>query len=148
MVVPTKSVALAAFPVPPSVEATAVVVLRKLPAAEASTLTLKVQVALGASVAPDRLTTPDPAVALIVPPPHPPDNPLGVATSSPTGNVSVKPIPDRARAGLGFVRMKFRRVTWDAIMAVCAKNLEIDGGSGVLAGATKSASWAMFPGPA
>ncbi len=43
---------LAAFPAPASVEVTAVVVFRKLPAAVASTFTLKVQLPPGGSVAP------------------------------------------------------------------------------------------------
>ena len=107
----TRIVVRAAFPVPPSVEVTALVVLRRLPVAVASTFTLKMQLALGSNVAPDKLTIPDPAVAVMVPPPQPPDNPLGVATANPAGSVSVKPTPLSVRAGLELVKTKFRRVT-------------------------------------
>ena len=131
---------LAAFPAPPSVEVTALVVFRKFPTAEVSTFTLKVQLPLGGSVAPERLTVPDPATAVITPPPQLPDNPFGVATSKVPGSVSLKPIPDRASAALGLVRMKFRRVVEFGKMPDCAKNLPITGGCGVLAGTTRSAS--------
>ena len=107
----TRIVVRAAFPAPPSVELTALVVLRKLPAFVASTFTLKMQLALSNNVAPDRLTVPDPAVAVMVPPPQSPDNPLGVATANPPGSISVKPTPVSVRAGLGLVKTKFRRVT-------------------------------------
>jgi len=107
----TRIVVRAAFPAPPSVELTALVVLRKFPVAIASTFTLKMQLALGSNVAPDRLTTPEPAVAVMVPPPQLPNNPFGVATANPAGSVSVKPIPVSVRARLGLFKTKFRRVT-------------------------------------
>ena len=84
----SKSVAL--LPGPRTELTTLVVVLRKFPAVVASTFTLKVQLLFTPSDAPDKLTTPEPAVAVIVPPPHPPDNPFGVAITSPAGSVSLK----------------------------------------------------------
>ena len=97
----TRIVSLAAFPAPPSVELTALVVLRKLPAFVASTFTLKMQLALSNNVAPDRLTVPDPAVAVMVPPPQSPDNPLGVATANPPGSISVKADTGQRESGIG-----------------------------------------------
>ncbi len=41
-------------------------------------------------VAPDRLIVFDPGMAVMTPLPHPPNSPLGVATTSPAGNVSLK----------------------------------------------------------
>ena len=49
----------------------------------AVTLTLKLHEPLAAIVAPDRLTVPLAAVAVIVPPPHVPDNPLGDVPPNP-----------------------------------------------------------------
>ncbi len=93
-------------PFPASVEITALVVLFCAPVLVAVTSTVKVHEALAARVAPDTLTLPDPAAAVIVPPPQLPVKPLGVETVSPAGSVSVKPIPLRERAELGFDRLK------------------------------------------
>jgi hypothetical protein len=50
-------------------------------------------------------------VAVIVPPPHDPVCPFGVATAIPAGSASVKPIPLSATAfGAGFVTVKLRLV--------------------------------------
>jgi hypothetical protein len=78
-------------PLPPSAEVTAPVVLFCTPAAVPVTFTLNVHDALAASVAPVRLTLADPAAAVIVPPPQVPVTPLGAATCSPAGKVSVNP---------------------------------------------------------
>ena len=97
----------AVLPFPPSTEVTALVVLFCVPVAVPETLTLKLHEALTASVAPERLTLLDPAAAVIVPPPQLPVRPLGVATTSPAGIVSVKPIPLREYLEpLGFDRVK------------------------------------------
>jgi hypothetical protein len=56
-------------------------------------LTENVQDALVASVAPDKLAEPDPAVAVMVPPPHDPVRPLGVEITRPAGSASVKATP-------------------------------------------------------
>src|ERR1700680_1966123 len=56
------------------------------------TLTANVHDALAFNVAPDKLTLPDPATAVIVPP-HVPVCPGGVATCNPAGSVSLNAIP-------------------------------------------------------
>jgi len=89
----TLMLAEAVPPVPPCVEVTLPVVLFCVPAAIPVTLTAKVQEVLDAKVAPVRLMTPVPCVAVIVPPPQDPVRPLGVETTSPAGNVSLKPVP-------------------------------------------------------
>jgi hypothetical protein len=57
------------------------------------TLMEKVQDALAASVAPDKLIVLVPATAAKVPPPQTPVCPFGVATTKPAGSVSLKAIP-------------------------------------------------------
>jgi len=106
----TTSVAVAVPPVPPLVEVTAPVVLTSVPAAMPVTFTEKVHDALAANVAPLRLTLVDPAVAVIVPPPHEPVRPLGVLTTRPEGSVSLKAIPDRDTVEFGFDAVKVRLV--------------------------------------
>src|SRR5215472_1815297 len=56
----------------------------------AVTFTLNVHDAPDPRVAPDRLMLLPPAVAAIVPPPHEPVNPLGIAICNPEGNLSMK----------------------------------------------------------
>ena len=56
-------------------------------------VTLKLHELLAARVAPERLTVPLAATAVIVPPPHVPDRPLGVATTKPAGSESVNATP-------------------------------------------------------
>ena len=76
------------------------------------TFTLNVQEAPAASVAPDRVTLPDPAVAVMVPPPHEPVSPFGVATTTLAGNVSVNAIPVSGTefpAGLVMVKLSVER---------------------------------------
>jgi len=89
----TVRVAVAMPPGPLSVDVTALVLLTFVPTVVPVTFTLKVQVPLGASDAPDKLTVFDPATAVIVPPPQLPVNPLGVLTITPAGKVSENPIP-------------------------------------------------------
>lgn len=89
----TLMLAEAVPPVPPSVEVTLPVVLFCVPAAIPVTFTEKVHDALAASVAPVRLITFVFCVAVIVPPPQLPVRPLGVETTRPAGNVSLKPTP-------------------------------------------------------
>src|SRR5262249_29798379 len=98
---PTVSVALAVFPVPPLVEVTAVVVLALLPTVVAVTLIENVQDPAAARVAPERLTLPPPAVAVMVPPPHEPVRPLGLATTTPEGSGGQKGRAGRAVHALG-----------------------------------------------
>src|SRR5215470_3582224 len=89
----TLMLAEAVPPVPPSVELTFPVVLFCSPAAVPVTFTEKVQELLAARVAPDRLITFVPAVAVIVPPPQEPVRPFGVETTRPAGSVSLKAMP-------------------------------------------------------
>jgi len=91
----TARLADAVPPVPPFVEVTAPVVLFCAPAAVPVTFTEKLHEELAAKVEPDKLTLPNPATAVIVPPPQVPVSPFGVATTSPAGNVSLKAIPDK-----------------------------------------------------
>ena len=86
----TVTEAEAVAPLPPSVDVMLPVTLFWTPAAVPVTLTENEQVVPAASAAPERLTTPVPAVAVIVPPPQDPLNPLGVETVNPAGSVSLK----------------------------------------------------------
>lgn len=98
------------MPLPAFVDVTAPVVLVRFPPDEVTfTLTLKVHELLAGMVAPLKLTLPDAAVAVIVPPPQVPVNPFGVATIKPVGKVSVNPTPVRAAvfvAGLVIVNVR------------------------------------------
>lgn len=64
-----------------------------IPAVVPVTLTEKLQDAPAARAAPESDTVPDPAVAVIAPPPQVPVRPLGVDMVSPAGSGSVKPTP-------------------------------------------------------
>src|SRR5271156_930449 len=86
----TEVLAEAVAPVPPSVEVTAAVVLFCRPAEIPVTLIEKVQEALDARVAPERLMAAVPCVAVMVPPPQVPERPFGVEITKPAGNVSLK----------------------------------------------------------
>ncbi len=88
----TARLAEAVLPVPPSVEVTFPVVLFLAPAVVPVTFRLKVQEALDAKLAPDKLIAPLPALAVIVPP-QLLLSPLGVEITRPAGSVSLKPIP-------------------------------------------------------
>src|SRR5262249_60380773 len=95
------SVALAVLPVPPLVEVTAEVVLVLKPGVVLVTLIENVQDVAAARVAPERLTLPPPAVAVMVPPPHEPVRPLGLATTTPEGSGGQKGRAGRAVHALG-----------------------------------------------
>src|SRR5262249_2712199 len=140
----TVSVALAVLPVPPLVEVTAEVVLVSAPVVVPVTLSENVQLVLAARVAPERLTLPLPAVAVMVPPPHEPVRPLGVATRSPAGNASVNPTPVSATAGVGFGIVKVSDDVPPAGIDAGAKLLSIVGGDG---GVTVSVAVAVLPVP-
>jgi len=88
------------LPVPPSVEVTWTL-LFFTPAVVPVTFTDTVQLALAASVPPERLMLPDPATAVAVPP-QVLFNPLGVATTRPAGRLSVKAIPFSVMLAFGF----------------------------------------------
>jgi hypothetical protein len=97
-------------PVPPSVDVTASVVLLLLPALVPVTSAEKVhdEPAAGdaVSVPPVRLMVLLPAVAVIVPLPQEPVNPLGVATTKPAGKLSVKATPLSELVVFGLVMVK------------------------------------------
>jgi hypothetical protein len=128
--VATVKFAVAVLPVPPLVEVTAPVVLVETPALAPVTLTLNVQDVPAAMVAPVRPTAPEPAVAVIVPPPHDPARPLGVATVIPAGNVSVNATPANAAVfAAGFVMVKLRVEFPFGETAVGLKAFTMDGGA-------------------
>ena len=125
----TKTEAEAVKPVPPSFEVTALVVLFWVPAAVPVTFTEKVQGVLAARVAPDRLTTPVPAVAVMVPPPQDPVSPLGEAIASPAGNVSLKATPESATVVFRFEIVKLSEVEPFSGMLAATKLLLMVGGA-------------------
>ncbi len=75
-----------------SLELTVLVVLTSVPAAIPTTFSENVQEEPPAIAAPDRAIELEPSMAVIVPPPHDPLRPLGVATRKPAGSVSTKAI--------------------------------------------------------
>ena len=117
------------LPFPASAEVTTLVVLFCIPVAMPETFTAKLHAALAARVTPDRLTLPDPAAAAIVPPPQLPVNPLGVDTTRPAGNVSVKPIPLREVPALGFDSVKVNDVAAFKFTLAAPKAFAIVGGN-------------------
>jgi len=106
----TVMLAEAVFPVPPSVDVTLPLVLFCVPAAMPFTFRLKVQDAVGARVAPERLITLVFCVAVIVPPPQLPLSPLGVEIIRPAGKVSLNPIPVSVVDVFGLLMVKLRLV--------------------------------------
>src|SRR5207244_13407265 len=77
------------------------------------TFTGKLTLAPAASEPPERLTVPEPAVAVTVPPPRLPlmrVKPLGVDTTRPAGRLSVNDSPVRLVEPFGLVMVKVRLV--------------------------------------
>ena len=120
--------ALEVLPVPPSVEVTWTL-LFLTPAVVPVTLTETVQVALAASVPPERLMLPDPATAVAVPP-QVLFRPFGVATTRPAGKLSVKAIPVRL-AGFGLLMLNVNEVVPFSGMLAAPKDLVIVGGAAI-----------------
>src|SRR5258708_23152620 len=120
--------AVAVFPVPPLVEVTAPVVLTLFPPVVPVTLTTKGQIPLAATVPPVRLTLPEPAVAVMVPPPQEPVSPFGVATTNPLGKRSVTATPVRAAAALELVLLNVRLVLLPARILAAPNAFAIEGG--------------------
>ena len=104
----TVTLAFDVFPVPPSVEVTCTL-LFLTPAVVPCTLTETVQLALVANVPAVKLTLPEPATAVAVPL-QVLFNPLGVATTSPAGKLSVNAMPLSATPAFGFVILNVRLV--------------------------------------
>src|SRR5581483_240567 len=124
----TLSVAWAVLPVPPLVELM-VTLLSLLPELVPVTLTLSWQVALVLSVTPLKATLPVPAVAVAVPP-QVFVKPLGEATCTPVGSVSVKLTPVSATVlAAGLARLKVSVEVPPIKMLVGLKALLIVGGA-------------------
>jgi hypothetical protein len=108
---PTFRLADAVFPLPALVDVTAPVVLVRFPVDVPFTVTLNVHEPFAAMLAPVKVTPFDPAAAVMLPPPQEPVNPLGVATTSPAGKISVNATPVMAAVfAAGFVMVKLRLV--------------------------------------
>ena len=123
----TNTEAVDVFPVPPFVEPT-VTELFCRPVVEPVTFTVSVQDAPAASVTPLKLTTPEPAVAVAVPP-HVFESPFGLVTVRPAGKLSVKLTPVRAVPVLGFRIENVNAVDEPVKMGFAVKDLAITGGS-------------------
>jgi hypothetical protein len=112
LIVGTRKVVMPAVPAapePPLVEP-AVTEFICTPSSIAVTPTENVQLAPAAKVAPARMTAPDPAVAVMAPPPQLPVNPFGVDTAKPSGSVSVNATPIRLVATFGLWTVKLKLV--------------------------------------
>src|SRR6478609_1681184 len=99
----TVMLAVAVALVPPSVELTTTLLLLS-PAVVPVTFTVTAQEALDASVPPDKLNVPEPAVAVAVPP-QLFVSPFGVAITRPAGKLSVNDSPVRLTLVFGFVML-------------------------------------------
>src|SRR5581483_7104310 len=129
-----KVAVLLVAPVPPLVDDIAPVVLFFTPEVVPVTFTWSVQVVPGVVMLPllFRVIEPDPATAVTVPL-QVFDNPLGVATTSPAGRESVKPIPVNAPGfEAGFVIVKVRDVVPLTAIVETPNALEIVGGANTL----------------
>ena len=91
-------------------DVTALVTLFFNPPVAPVTFTEKMQEPTAGNCAPAKLTEPDPAVAVMMPPPHEPVKPFGVPTTRPAGKGSVSPIPLNGAPVLGLVTVKLRVV--------------------------------------
>jgi hypothetical protein len=144
----TARVANAVPPVPPSIEVTAPVVLFCTPVATLVTFTLKVQDAFVDRLAFVRLIVLPLEFAAIVPPLQEPLNPLGVATTSPVGSVSVKPMPLKEAVALGFAITKLRLVLPFNGIDETPNVLVMSGGATFAGGPTVRLADAVLPLPA
>ena len=125
----TAILADAVAPVPPWVEVTLPVVLFLAPAAVPVTFTLNVQVPPPwVTVAPDKLITLVPWMAVIVPGRHVPLSPLGVEITRSAGSVSLKPTPVRSVVPLLLVTVKVSEVEPFSGMLSAPNCLLIPGG--------------------
>lgn len=137
----TVTVAVAVFPVPPSLALTWPVVFVSSPTAVPVTLTTTVQLELAAIVAPVNETEAPPAAAPIVPP-HEFVRPLGVETTSPAGNASENPTPVSATVAFALLIVNVSGVLPFSGIALAPNALEIDGGE-----ATVKIAEAVLPVP-
>jgi hypothetical protein len=109
-------------------DVTGPVVLMKSSGKVALTFTRNVQEVPGGSVAPERLTAFDPETAVMLPPPHDPVRPFGVATTRPVGNVSAKATPVSATV-LALATVKLRLVLPFDTMREAPNDFVIEGGT-------------------
>src|SRR5579859_1840108 len=109
----TSMVAVAWLPDPAFDEVTVPVVFVLWPPLVPTTFTENVHEPPAAIVPPERLTTekPETVPVVMVPAPHDPVRPFGLATASPAGSVSPKPTPVRATVAFGLVMVKLS-VVW------------------------------------
>ena len=114
------------FPVPPLLEVT-VALLLYVPGETPVTFIEKVHELPPDKVAPARETVCEPATAVIVPPSELPVRPLGVETTKPAGNVSVKAIPVSATVAFGLVMAKVFVVDPPTPMAAAPNVSTIEG---------------------
>ena len=128
-------------PGPLSVEETGPVVLFSTPAATPVTLSEIEQEPFAASVPPARVTDPEPAAAVTVPP-HVVVKALGVATASPAGRASVNATPVSATPLLGLLMVKLSEVELFSRTLARPNALAIVGGV-----ATVRLAEAVFPVP-
>jgi len=133
--------ALEVFPAPAVAEVT-VTLLFFTPLAVPVAFTLNVHDALAANVAPARLTLPDPAKAVITPPPQVPANPFGVATTKPAGNVSVNATPVNPDEEFGLFTTNASEVELFSATVAAPNVFVIAGGD-----ATERFADAVFPVP-
>src|ERR1700722_4878962 len=130
-------------PVPPSDEVMFPVVLFCVPALMPVTLMEKVQDALEAIVAPERLITLVAWVAVMVPPPQAPVIPFGVETTKPEGKVSLKAMPLTDAAGFALFTVKLSAVEPFNGTLAAPNDLISTGGA-----TTVTAALEVFPVPA
>src|SRR6478735_6261211 len=126
----TSIVAVAWLPEPALLEVTVPVVFTLCPPLVPTTFTEKVQEPPAAIVPPERLTTekPDTVPVVMVPAPHDPVRPFGLATASPAGSVSPKPTPVSATVAFGLVIVKVSVVVPFRLMVAAPNALAMLGG--------------------
>ena len=100
-----------------------------VPALVPVTLIENVHPAPAASVAPDNVTPLPPAGAVMVPPPHEPERPLGVEMVRPAGIGSVKPTFDSDALEFGFVTVNVSDVEPPTGIEAAPNDFEIEGGT-------------------
>src|ERR1035438_6117706 len=94
----------------------------------AVTVAVTVQLPLAGIPPPERLTAPDPAVAVATPP-HVLVKPLGVLTTVPAGRVSVNATPASAAEPLGFAMKRVRVVAPPGRILTGTNDFVIKGGA-------------------
>jgi hypothetical protein len=140
-----KVAVLLVVPVPPSVEVMAPVVLSASPAAVPVTLTLSVQDKFLVTLAPERLITPVPAVAVTVPPQVFVTPGTAATTKVPVveGSVSLNATPLKSTVAFGLLMVKVTEVEPFSGMLAAPKALLMVGGATTVIDALE-----VFPVPA